>query len=327
MASIRPSRRWFQFSLFSLLLFTTLIALAVAWHAVPAWRQHEAVTKIIELDGLVVYDFQLAGAKKPPGPAWLREWLGDDYFQRVGRVQLERNVDTAEALHAALVQVSQLPTIDFLIIHSRERIDDANLQEIAKARSLKALHLHGRIPDSGLRHLVALDQLRGLVLQDVTDETLAQVARLRQLEHLYLQGAISDNGLALLEPLVELHELSYNAGSLTNELTYPISYDYEDASVASAIEYFHEKNGVTFRFDDDALIARNISPDEILETDSATNIPLRQALERLLAPNGLGFRMEKEALVITTREEAERAMAGVVARRQKLPKLQVITGW
>ena len=193
-------------------------------------------------------------------------------------------------------------------------------------RSLKALHLYGPAPNNGLQQLAKLNQLRGLVVQDVTDAKLAQIVNLTGLEHLHLQGTISDDGLAQLEPLVELQELTYNH-NIADDLKYLITYGYEDSSIADAIKYFHEKTNIAFRFDSDTIGATGVAIDEVLVTDSSNGLPLRNALDRMLTPHGLGFRIESDALVITSREEVDRAQAGIRALQKKLPKLKVIIGW
>ena len=88
----QPRRRWFQYSLRTLLLFMLLVSIGMSWVAVRiqrARRQREAVEAIQKLGGLVRYDYQvqqsgnpLPGAG-PPGPAWLRNLLGEDIFARV----------------------------------------------------------------------------------------------------------------------------------------------------------------------------------------------------------------------------------------------------
>jgi hypothetical protein len=327
MVTARPRRRRFQFSILSLFVVTALMALLVARYSVPAWRQREAVAQIIDTGGEVNYDYQFAGAKSPPGPTWLRESIGDDFFQRVARVQLERNVDTEDELHTALDQVARLPTIDHLIIRSREGITEANLQAIARLRTLKSLHLQGPAPDAGLAQLTKLNRLIALTVQNVTDRTLTQIAKLHSLEHLYLEGTVSDDGLAQLRSLVELQELIYNRGRIVEDLQNSLLFDYTDTSLRDVIQFFHDQGKVVFRFDQESLAAKKISIDELLVTGAANGITVQHALDPLLEQNGLGYRLEKDAVVITTHEEADQARAGIRALQKKLPKLKVTIGW
>lgn len=327
MATARPRRRWYQFSLLSLLVFTTLTALLVARYSIPAWRQREAVAWIIAAGGEVNYDHEFTSAAYPPGPIWLRETIGDDFFQRVAQVQFAQNFDTEEELHEALVQVARLPKIDHLEIRSRAGITEANLQVIARQRTLKSLHLFGPTPDAGLAHLTKLDKLLRLSVHDVTDSTLTQIAKLRSLERLYLEGSITDDGLAHLGSLSELQELIYDRGHVAHGLENTVNGTYTDVSLRDLIGFLQNESNTTLGIDQEALAAKGVSMDELLVTGSANGITLRQSLDNVLTPHGLGFRIDKEELVITTREEVDRARAGTRALQKKLPKLKVISGW
>jgi len=55
---IRPKRRWLQFSLRSMFVLTTLVAIACSWYTNEmrkAARKREAIEKIAELGGQVSY--------------------------------------------------------------------------------------------------------------------------------------------------------------------------------------------------------------------------------------------------------------------------------
>ena len=86
----RLNRRRFQYSL--LLLVFMLANIAMAWFF-PRWgaarRQREAVAAIRAMGGHVTYDHEARWnaaraapmpAKAPPGPAWARKLLGEDFF-------------------------------------------------------------------------------------------------------------------------------------------------------------------------------------------------------------------------------------------------------
>ena len=88
----QPKLRWYQFSLRSLLLLFLFCTIPFGWLGVKMQRareQKQAVEAIKKLGGRVQYDYQrdasgapIKGAK-PPGPAWLRQLLGDDCFTNV----------------------------------------------------------------------------------------------------------------------------------------------------------------------------------------------------------------------------------------------------
>jgi hypothetical protein len=85
----KTSRRWYQYSLRSLLVLMLLVSLLMSWFAVKRKRaiaQKKAVEAILEAEGTVEYDFQfdsngayVKGASGQ-GPEWLRDLTGPDYF-------------------------------------------------------------------------------------------------------------------------------------------------------------------------------------------------------------------------------------------------------
>ena len=76
----KRKRRWFQYSLRTLLLLTMALGIGSRWITVRAQRQKAAVDAILNDGGAVVYDYQIDAAggvipdAKPPGPDWLRKW-------------------------------------------------------------------------------------------------------------------------------------------------------------------------------------------------------------------------------------------------------------
>ena len=92
----KPKLRWYQFSLRSLLLATTLLCAVLslfAWQVKRAARQGRCIQAIRDRGGRVYYDYNLAnGQFDPEGksqvPQWLLGRLGVDFFHRVARVDL-----------------------------------------------------------------------------------------------------------------------------------------------------------------------------------------------------------------------------------------------
>src|SRR5437879_3693406 len=88
----KRKRRWLQFSLRSLLIFTVLCALAAAWlgRKIERKRQEQAaVDAIRESGGTVVYDYE--DGNNPDGPTRLRSLLGDNFFNEVHGVDFSHN--------------------------------------------------------------------------------------------------------------------------------------------------------------------------------------------------------------------------------------------
>ena len=80
---------WYQYSLRSLLIVMFLFCILFAWGGYKirqAEKQKEAVAWVEKMGGSVVYDYQYDEKgnwnpmTQPPGPDWLREWIGVDYF-------------------------------------------------------------------------------------------------------------------------------------------------------------------------------------------------------------------------------------------------------
>jgi len=90
-----PKRRWYQYSLRSLLIVMVLLCFLFAWVGTKmrqAEKQKEVVAWVKKNEGDVTYDFELDANgeyipnAKPPGPDWLHEWIGIDYFSNVEKV-------------------------------------------------------------------------------------------------------------------------------------------------------------------------------------------------------------------------------------------------
>src|SRR5262245_38247447 len=86
LAPRKPKRRWRQFSISSLLLLTLVCAVGLALIVGPAERQRRAVRLIESLGGVAVYANK--GDESYFAPKWLRQRLGQDYFQSVSEVYL-----------------------------------------------------------------------------------------------------------------------------------------------------------------------------------------------------------------------------------------------
>ena len=172
----------FQFSIRSLLLLTVVVAVLSSWFTVrmrEARRQRETVEAIHKL-GAIGYDYQSDSSMRPipyanpPGPAWMRNLLGDDWFDSVSAV---------------------------LIVGSQ--VTDIDLENLKGLNHLKYLTLHETtITDAGLENLTGLQQLQNLQISgsNITDAGLKQLERLKQLKAIYLiYTHVTDAGVAKLQ--------------------------------------------------------------------------------------------------------------------------------
>ncbi|MEX2119224.1 MAG: hypothetical protein WD847_06410 [Pirellulales bacterium] len=93
----KPFRRWLQFRLLTLLAVMTICSIWLGTVVRQARNQREVVRTVLKLGGHVRYDYERPDPKvtnafdpkgRPPGPAWLRRLVGDEYFVEVVRVDL-----------------------------------------------------------------------------------------------------------------------------------------------------------------------------------------------------------------------------------------------
>jgi hypothetical protein len=192
-------RRAFRFTIRTLLVLIAALAVAMAVYVNSANRQRLAVAKLKQLGAYVRYDYQQINSKaQPPGPTWLRERLGIDYFATVSSVVL-----------------------------NRPDIRDEHWDALRDLPHLRELHLwYANVQDAGFVHVRDLSQLTTVVLAHckATDETLGNLCHLTQLEVLIVNNtlnapktaAITDAGLARLASLRGLTRLELNASNVTD---------------------------------------------------------------------------------------------------------------
>ncbi len=190
----KPSRRWLQFSLRSLLIFTVICALACEW--IVHWIEHkrmrqEAIDALLKIGGRVIFDFQQPGGSGvSTGPMWLRRQLGENAFDDVVEVDLIGDELTDEALK--------------------------NLKAIPSVKSLRLLYA-GKVTDSGLSNLAPLVKLQRLVIEGSQVTGIDSLDGLPELESLTLAGNnLTDAGIAKIKGLTGLRELSLSGRGLTD---------------------------------------------------------------------------------------------------------------
>ncbi len=226
--SPRRLRRWFQYSLRTLLLFVLLVSIGMSWFAVKmqqAKKQREAVEVIRRAGGMVIYDYHYGGLPKPPnyidmsgkqasGPAWLRRVLGDDFFNKATVVFLARAQNPQECLDR-LKDLPHLQKLDLI----NNQITDAELEHLEGMTELQNLILGDQITDAGLKRIVGLKRLEefGFTSKRITDAGLECLERLKQLRTLYLNRTqTGDAGLKHLAGLSHLDHLFLDGTQVTD---------------------------------------------------------------------------------------------------------------
>jgi hypothetical protein len=227
----KPSRRWLQFGLRSLLLLITVFGVWFGLYMQRVRRQKEAVHAIREYGGWVHYDFQETAAPpgigfdsriKPPLPKWLVDRLGEDFFFNVAQVNLVynsdfgRRVDNANVAGTALRRLDAFPKLRVLLVKDTQATDDG-LRAVGKLKRLTYLYMWdaSKVTDAGIAHLAGLSNLKKIHVSSsqIGDESLKVLGTLPRLEEMSLQGnRFSDRGLAYLEECGNLRELWVGTG-------------------------------------------------------------------------------------------------------------------
>ncbi len=220
-AGTPPTRRWYQYSLGSLLLVTLSVSLGMSWVAVKkekARRQKAAVEAILRLGSYAGYDYQVDASGEPiqsarrPAATWWRDLLGDDFFDRVVFVEVLSD--------AALEHVAQLPDTESLRLGCSRKVTDAGLVHLRGLSKLRKLWFGvTRVTDAGLAHLSSLHQLESLEMEylKTTDAGLEHLQGLTRLQELTLGwGQCTDAGLVYLEGLTRLRKLRLGGGHVTD---------------------------------------------------------------------------------------------------------------
>src|SRR5580693_8582514 len=123
-SSSKPRRRWFRFSLGTLLIVIAALAVPLGWKRNRIDNQRRALAEAKRLNGDVSYDWQWASPPKkgPPGPKWLRDLGGDDFFADIHSISFK----DSQANDDTLALVSSLPNLAHLCIVS-DSVTDAGL--------------------------------------------------------------------------------------------------------------------------------------------------------------------------------------------------------
>lgn len=198
-----------------------LLGAFLAWQSNRARKQERAVAAILALGGIVTYDHQLdrrgyPSSAGPSGPAWLRRWIGDSYFQEVECVDwFDKPVTDADvAILATLPKVSNIGL-------GRTQITDAALAHLAGLGKLKMLQIgYTNVGDDGMRHIARMHGLTflGLERTRVSDQGIKHLLALTQVETLYLaETSVTDAAIDDLMKLPQLKQLSLGATAVSDD--------------------------------------------------------------------------------------------------------------
>lgn len=213
-------RRFLRIGLRTLFLITTAVAVWIGMLAKHARDQRDAIRRIAQLGGTVVYDHESSRAlalsakpipqREPPGWPWLRTLLGGEYFETVVGVRI---IDPFVDDHD-LELLSKLRGLTSLTLAS-DRITDAGLQHLRRLHPLREFTLtHSRVTNVGLQFLTGCPELQSLEIANnrrIDDRALEHIKPLTALTELNLSGtAISLGGVSELTALTDLAILKLN---------------------------------------------------------------------------------------------------------------------
>jgi hypothetical protein len=232
-------RRWYQFSLRTLLVAMVVVGTVLGLLGIRlqrARRQQEAVVALGRLEGKLEY------VQAETTPIVLRDfaepWVGRDFFDSVVAAEVDLTLaDTTQGQLAAWNAIGDLPQlknlqVEYPLRYPRSRFNIGPIHRLSKLRYLKirdaqiagddllplsempwleSLDLsHCQVADDAWRHLAGLPRLDTLhaSYSFVSDEGAAQLARCSHLRHLILTRAnITDRGAAEFAAMANLETL------------------------------------------------------------------------------------------------------------------------
>lgn len=309
-AVVRPRRRWFQFSLGSLLLVMTVFGIWLGLRMDRARRQERAVAVLRER-GDVQYDsifVNMSNPKRfvrpaPYGPKWLRAIVGNDFFDRVRAVWVYKATTDDD-----LTYLEDLPDVESLIISSPQ-VTGSGLEHLRGLGSLKELILGGKnLTGADLAPLQELQELRYLMVScPLTDEQIVSFAVLKNLEELHISPpgrstSTSVRGAAALDEQSQL-----------NAVEEPLN---------SVLDYFKDLHHIEITIDEATVQATDINADEIPITININKQPFERVLDAILDDSCLDWILTPNGITITTKEKAAAKLAVVRDLKRRLPSLK-----
>jgi len=201
MTNSKPKRRWYQFSLRTLLLVMLVFVVGVGWLSILEWRkaQDQRVLAHLSMGQDMVAEYEWGRVHK----LTLRNPTRDDLTQLEHLRSLRRLHLTGSGMTDASIEpLKDLPRLHDLSLGATE-LTDAGLEHITSLTRLRFLSLSSRkVTDEGLKQLKGTRRLRSLVLHNsqVTDAGLEHLKDLPKLTFLWLDDTqVTDEGVKKLQ--------------------------------------------------------------------------------------------------------------------------------
>jgi len=205
--SDKPQRRWYQFSLKTLLVAMLILGCLIApitYERQKAQRFKAAVEKLTAHGGEIGYD-----DSGPNQSDMVSAVLGDNRFENVTSIRFHRGSsikdedfrDLGQFLRLKYVRLDEIPVNDAALLHLKD------------CRELKLLSPYGtRVSDAGMVHLADMKNLEELWLSktDVSDAGVLQLGKLAKLKSLALHRTnITDAGVEELQKSLPNCKINY----------------------------------------------------------------------------------------------------------------------
>lgn len=233
--SATSHHRWFQFTIRSVLVLMTVVAVGFGLWVSQFHRRQQAlsalrgVASLGKPPGMVsIGGPQTIRFEYPPAAIWLyrQNWLqkiiGCDFFDE----PVEITLTAAPSRHGGRVSDADLRTLRELQTVKRLSLDltDVGEQGMPYLRGLTNLEqlnvAASKAGDDALANMAKLSKLARLDLSDtlITDTGLPHLANLSSLGYLNLQRTkVTDHGARWLKNLVQLKYLNLNGTALTDD--------------------------------------------------------------------------------------------------------------
>jgi len=217
-----------RFSLRALLIAMTAICVWLGLKVNQARNNRKAIDAARSMGAFIEYAHQFPkgygkpgsrrdGNAQPPGPAWLRNLLGDEYFVSVVTVQFLKETPSDDDL----AKLSPLTNLRFLSFQCRspERMTGAGLSHLSAMKKLRTLDFNGQhITDDALRHLRPLQELNYVCLFNtkVTDAGMVHLKELKNLTAVNVSFTeVTDLGLLRLKDVPKLSNVIARDSGIT----------------------------------------------------------------------------------------------------------------
>ena len=172
-------RLFIRFSMRTTLVLVTVFCMGIAWK-VDTVNKQKRVVAWTRNHGYVRYDYEV-DETGPPGPGWLREWIGIDYFATVTEVHLCDGTATSLSPLRNLRKLRKLDTFC-----SEWKTDVTDLTPLENLTSLQELRL-GSSQVVDVEPLASLTNLEFLELHSTPVNDVSPLASLANLKCLDLQ--------------------------------------------------------------------------------------------------------------------------------------------